>query len=108
MLVADGSWQRQPMMGESTVEGDSGGRRWGHLSTEVANGRGGRRPGRKAGGFVEDVYDGGDEDVLSSLRSKPVLKLPVCQFQLKETFYLWHDGINSDVVKKIVITSTSG
>jgi hypothetical protein len=39
-----------------------------------------------------------------------VLKLPVnlCQFQLKETFYLWHDGINSDVVKKIVIKSTLG
>jgi hypothetical protein len=77
----------------------------------VANGscRGGRR-GRKAGGFVDDVDNVNDKDILSSLRSKPALKLPVnlCQFQLKETFYLWHDGINSDVVKKIVITSTSG
>jgi hypothetical protein len=73
-------------------------------------GGGGGRQGRKAGGFVDDVNDGNDEDVLSSLRSKPVLKLPVnlCQFQLKETFYLWRDGINSDVVKKIVITITSG
>ncbi len=71
-------------------------------------GRGGRR-GRKAGGFVDDVNDGKDKDILSSLRSKPVLKLPVnlCQFQLKETFYLLCDGINSDVVKKIVITSMS-
>jgi hypothetical protein len=62
------------------------------------------------GGFVDNAKDGNIEDVLSSLRSKPVLKLPVnlCQFQLKETFYLLHDGINSDVVKKIVITSTSG
>jgi hypothetical protein len=66
--------------------------------------------GRKASGFIDDVDNGNNKDVLSSLRSKPVLKLPVnlCQFQLKETFYLWRDGINSDVVKKIVITSTSG
>ncbi len=72
-------------------------------------GRGGRQR-RKAGGFVDNVNDGNNKDVLSSLRSKPVLKLPVnlCQFQLKETFYLWRDGINSDMVKKIVITSTSG
>ncbi len=72
-------------------------------------GRGGQR-GRMAGGFVDDVDNGNDKDVLSSLRSKPVLKLPVnlCQFQLKEIFYLWHDGINSDVVKKIVITGMSG
>jgi hypothetical protein len=72
-------------------------------------GRGGQR-GRKAGGFVDDVDNGDNGDVLSSLRSKPVLKSPInlCQFQLKETFYLWHNGINSDVVKKIVITSTSG
>ncbi len=77
----------------------------------MANGSGGGgRRGRKAGGFIDDVDDGDNKDVLSSLRSKPVLKLPVnlCQFQLKETFYLWRDGINSDVVKKIVITSTSG
>jgi hypothetical protein len=73
-------------------------------------GGGGGRRGRKAGGFFDDVDDGNDKDILSSLRSKPVLKLPVnlCQFQLKETFYLWHNGINIDVVKKIVITSTSG
>jgi hypothetical protein len=77
----------------------------------VANGGdGGGRQGRKVGGFVDDVDNGNNKDVLSSLRSKPVLKSPVnlCQFQLKETFYLWHDGINSDVVKKIVITSMSG
>ncbi len=77
----------------------------------MANGSGeGRRWGRKAGSFVDNVNNGNDEDVLSSLRSKPVLKLPVnlCQFQLKDTVYLWRDGINSDVVKKIVITSTSG
>jgi hypothetical protein len=77
----------------------------------VADGSGGGgQQGRKAGSFVDDVDDGNDKDALSSLRSKPVLKLPVnlCQFQLKETFYLWRDGINSDVVKKIVITSTSG
>jgi hypothetical protein len=77
----------------------------------VADGGGRRgRRGRKAGGFVDNVNDGNDEDVLSSLSSKPVLKSPVnlCQFQLKEIFYLWHDGINSDVVKKIVITSTAG
>jgi hypothetical protein len=77
----------------------------------VAGGSGGGgRQGRKAGGLIDDGNDGNDEDVLSSLRSKPVLKLPVnlCQFQLKETFYLWRDGINSDVVKKIVITITSG
>ncbi len=77
----------------------------------MANGGGrGGCQGRKAGGFIDDVNDGNNEDVLSSLRSKPVLKLPVnlCQFQLKETFYLWRDGINSDVVIKIVITSTSG
>ncbi len=69
-----------------------------------------RKVGRKAGGFVDNVDNGNDKDVLSSLRSKPVLKSPVklCQFQLKETFFLWRDGINSDVVKKIVITSTSG
>jgi hypothetical protein len=76
----------------------------------VADGNGGGGwQGRKAGGFVDNVDDGNDDDVLSSLRSKPVLKLPIylCQFQLKETFYLWHDGINSDEVKKIVITSTS-
>jgi hypothetical protein len=73
-------------------------------------GGGGRRWGRKAGGFVDDVNDGNNKDVLSSLRSKPVLKSPanLCQFQLKETFYLWRDGINSDMVKKIVITSTPG
>ena len=77
----------------------------------MANGGGrGGRWGGKAGGFVDDVDNGDNKDVLSSLRSKPVLKLPVnlCQFQLKETFYLWRDGINSDMVKKIVITSTSG
>ncbi len=77
----------------------------------MANGGGrGGQQGRKVGGFVDDVDDGNNKDVLSSLRSKPVLKLPVnlCQFQLKETFYLWRDGINSDVVKKIVITSTTG
>ncbi len=76
----------------------------------MANGGGGGgRRGRKAGGFDDDVDNGDDKDVLSSLRSKPVLKLPVnlCQFQLKETFCLWRNGINSDVVKKIVITSTS-
>ncbi len=73
-------------------------------------GGGGGRWGRKAGGFVDDVNDGNNKDILSSLKSKPVLKLPVnlCQFQLKETFYLWRDGINSDVVKRIVITSMSG
>ncbi len=73
-------------------------------------GGGGGRRGRKVGSFVDDVNNGNDEDVLSSLRSKPVLKPPVklCQFQLKETLYLWRNGINSDVVKKIVITSTSG
>jgi hypothetical protein len=73
-------------------------------------GGGGGRRGRKVGGFVDDVNDGDDKDVLSSLRSKPVSKLPVnlCQVQLKETFYLWCNGINSDLVKKIVITSTSG
>ncbi len=73
-------------------------------------GVGGGRRGRKLGGFVGNVNDGNNEDVLSSLRSKPVLKSPVnlCQFQSKETFYLWCEGINSDVVKKIVITSTSG
>ncbi len=71
---------------------------------------GGGRQGRKADSFVDNVNNGNNEVVLSSLRSKPVLKLPVnlCQFQLKETFYLWCNGINSDVVKKIVITSTSG
>ena len=71
---------------------------------------GGGQQGRKAGGFVDDFNNGNNEDILSSLRSKPVLKLPVnlCQFQSKETFYLWHNGINSDVVKMIVITSTSG
>jgi hypothetical protein len=77
----------------------------------VANGGGGGgRRGRKVGSFIDNVVDGNNKDVLSSLRSKPVLKLPVnlCQFQLKETFYLWHNGINSDVVKKIVVTSTSG
>jgi hypothetical protein len=77
----------------------------------VANGGGGGGwRGRKEGGFVGNVNNGNDKDVLSSLRSKPVLKLPVnlCQFQLKETFYLWHNGINSDVMKKIVVTSTSG
>ncbi len=70
----------------------------------------GGRWGRKAGGFIDNVNNGNTEDVLSSLRSKPVLKLPVnlCQFQLKETFNLWRDLINSDVVKKIVITNTSG
>ncbi len=38
--------------------------------------------GRKVGGFIDDVDDGDDKDVLSSLRSKPVLKLPVnlCRF----------------------------
>jgi hypothetical protein len=73
------------------------------------SGRGGQQ-GRKAGGFVDNVNNGDDKDVLSSLRSKPVLKLPVnlCQFQLKETFFLLRNGINSDVVKKIVITSISG
>jgi hypothetical protein len=73
-------------------------------------GGGGGRRGRTAGGFVDDVDDGDGEDIVSSLRSKPVLKLPVnlCQLQLKETFYLWRDGINSDMVKKIVITSMSG
>ena len=77
----------------------------------MANGGGGGgRRGRKAGGFIDNVDDGNNKDILSSLRSKPVLKLPVnlCQFQLKETFYLWRDVINSDVLKKIVITSTSG
>ncbi len=66
--------------------------------------------GRKAGGFIDDVDNGNNKEVLSSLRSKPVLKLPVnlCQFQLKETCYLCCNGINSDVVKKIVTTSTSG
>jgi hypothetical protein len=76
----------------------------------VANGGGrGGWQGRKVGGFVDDVNNGNDV-LLSSLRSKPVLMLPVnlCQFQLIETFYLWRNGINSDVVKKIVITSTSG
>ena len=44
----------------------------------MANGGcGGGQWGRKAGGFVDDVNNGDDEDVLSSLRSKPVLKLPV-------------------------------
>jgi hypothetical protein len=73
-------------------------------------GGGGGRWGRKAGGFVDNFNNGNDEDVLSSLRSKPVLMLPVnlCQFQLKETLYLWCNGINSDVVKMIVITSVSG
>ncbi len=63
-------------------------------------GRGGRW-GKKVGSFIDNVNDGDDERVLSSLRSKPVLKLPVNlrQFQLKEIFYLWHDGINSNVVK---------
>ncbi len=73
------------------------------------SGDGGGQQGRKAGGFIDNVGNGNNKDVLSSLRSKPVLKLPVnsCQFQFKETFYLWCDGINSEVVKKIVITSTS-
>ncbi len=106
MVLGNGSQQQ----GKALVEGDGGGRRRWHLSTEVADdgGRGGRW-GRKAGSFVDDVNNGDDKDVLSSLRSKPVLKAPVnlCQFQLKETFYLWHDGIISDVVKKIAITSTS-
>ncbi len=72
-------------------------------------GGGGGQQWRKVGGFIDDVNDGNNKDVLSSLRSKPVLKLPVnlCRFQLKETFYLWRNGINSDGVKKIVITSTS-
>jgi hypothetical protein len=63
-------------------------------------GGGGGQWGRKAGSFVDNVDDGNNKDVLSSLRSSPVLKLPVnlCQFQLKETFYLWRNGINSDVV----------
>ncbi len=77
----------------------------------MANGGGGGgQQGRKAGSFIDDVDNGNNEDVLSSLRSKPVLKLPVnlCQFQLKEAFYMWRNGTNSDVVKKIVITSTSG
>ncbi len=58
----------------------------------MANGGGGGgRQGRMAGSFIEDVDDGDNKDVVSSLRSKPVLKSPVnlCQFQLKETFYLW-------------------
>ncbi len=62
----------------------------------MANCGGGEgRRGRKAGGFIDDVDNGNDKDVLSSLRSKPVLKLPVnlCQFQLKETFYLGRNGI---------------
>ena len=72
-------------------------------------GRGGRQR-RKAGGFVDNVDNGDNKDVLTSLRFKPVLKsqINLWQFQLKETFYLWSDGINSDVVKKIVITSMSG
>ncbi len=77
----------------------------------MANGSGGGGQwGRKAGGFVDNVNNGDNKYVQSSLRSKPVLKLPVklCQFQLMETFYLWRDGINSDVMKKIVIISTSG
>jgi hypothetical protein len=77
----------------------------------VANGSGGGGQwGRTVGGLVDDVNNGDNEDIMSSLISKPVLKLPVnlCQFQLKETFYLWHDGINRDVVKKIFITSMSG
>ncbi len=77
----------------------------------MANGSGGGgQRGRKMGGFVDDVGNGNNEDILSSLRSKPALKLPVnlCQFQLKKTFYLWCNGNNSDVVKEIVITSTSG
>jgi hypothetical protein len=77
----------------------------------VANGGGrGERWGRTAGGFVDDVNNGDNKDNVSSLISKPMLKLPVnlCQFQLKETFYLWCNRINRDVVKKIVITSTSG
>jgi hypothetical protein len=40
-------------------------------------GGGGGQWGRKVGGFVDDVDDGNIEDILSSLRSKPVLKLPV-------------------------------
>ncbi len=77
----------------------------------MANGSGGGGQwGRTVGGLVDDVNNGDNEDIMSSLISKPVLKLPVnlCQFQLKETFYLWHDGINRDVVKKIFITSMSG
>ncbi len=77
----------------------------------MANGGGGGgRQGRKAGSFVDNVNNGNDKDILSSLRSKPVLKSPVnlCQFQLKETFHLWRNGITSDLVKKIVITSMSG
>ncbi len=76
----------------------------------MANGSGRRGWwGRKAGGFIDNFDNGNDKDVLSSLRSKPVL-MPVnlCQFQLKETLYLWRNGINSYVVKKIVITSMSG
>ncbi len=73
-------------------------------------GGGGGWWGRKAGGFIDNVDNGDNKDILSSLRSKPVLKSPVnlCQFQLKDTVYFWHDGISSDVVKKIVITSMSG
>ncbi len=77
----------------------------------MANGSGrGGQCGRKVGSFVDNVNNGNDKDVLFSLRSKPVSKLPVnlCQFQFKETIYLWRDGINSDAVKKIVITSMSG
>ncbi len=44
----------------------------------MANGGGGGGWwGRKAGGFVDDVNNGDNKDVLSSLRSKPVLKLQV-------------------------------
>jgi hypothetical protein len=68
----------------------------------------GGRGGRRMASFT--MSNGDNKDVASSLRSKPVLQLPVnlCQFQLKKKFYLWRDGINRDVVKKIVITSTSG
>ncbi len=49
-------------------------------------GGGGGRRGSKAGGFVDNVNDGNNKDVLPSLRSKPVLKLPVnlCKYKLKE------------------------
>ncbi len=48
-------------------------------------GGGGGRRGKKVGGFVDNVNHCDDKEVLTSLRSKPVSKLPVnlCQFQLK-------------------------